>query len=143
MDASIRVFRATGLLLMSPILAAVLATTGQCLAGGSAACSPGHGPADGCTYCAWHRTWHGPNVLATPLRGYYIPRKPACCGGSDCAVHCRELIGDLYLAPWEMLAEGEPVADCCPACMALEPGGMERLGQLPNDLELSARVPGK
>jgi hypothetical protein len=53
------------------------------------------------------------------------------------------LIGDLYLAPWEMEAEGEPAADCCPPCMALEPGGMERLGQVPNDLELSARVPGK
>jgi hypothetical protein len=144
MDASIRVFRTASLLLMSPILAAVFATPGQCLAGGSTTCSTGYGPfADGCTYCAWHRTWHGPNVLATPLRGYYIPRKPVCCGGSDCAVHCGELIGDLYLAPWEMEAEGEPAADCCPPCMALEPGGMERLGQVPNDLELSARVPGK
>ena len=143
MDAPVRIFRNPVLLLMSPILAAVLATPGQCLAGGSNTCSPWYCPfVDGCTHCAWHRTWHGPNVLATPLRGYYIPRKPACCGGSDCAVHCGELIGDLYLAPWEMEAEGETAADCCPACMALEPSGMERLGQVPNDLELSAGVPG-
>jgi hypothetical protein len=142
MDASIRVFRNPVLLLMSPILAAIWATPGQCLAGGPTTYSPRHRPFfDGSTLCAWHRTWHGPNVLATPLRGYYIPRKPACCG-SDYAGHCGDLVGESCLTLWELEGECEPAADCCPACMALEPAGMERLGQVPNDLELSAGAPG-
>src|SRR5262245_33890717 len=39
---------------------------------------------DGCTKCAWHRTWHAPYAPATPLRQYYIPRPPQCCWTYGC-----------------------------------------------------------
>jgi hypothetical protein len=43
---------------------------------------------DGCTKCAWKRTWHAPNALDTPLRQYYIPRPPACCWSAGWASGC-------------------------------------------------------
>jgi hypothetical protein len=135
MDAFSRSFRNTVSLLISPLLAAIVLAPGDSLA----VCHPEY-----CTRCAWHRTWHGPNVLATPLSGYYIPRRPAMCDCYGCADGCGDAVGESY-ALWPTDYDCEPgadcSADCCSAALALEPSGMERLGQIPNDLELSAGVP--
>ena|SRR3990172_602241 len=143
MDAFTRFLRNRVLHWMSPLLATILATPGHCLAGGSTDCAPWYCPfVDGTTLCAWHRTWHGPNALTTPLTGYYIPRLPAYCGYNDCAGNCAEPVGESYVTLWELEGEREPAADCFPADLGLESSGLERLGQVPNDLELSAGVPG-
>jgi hypothetical protein len=66
--------------------------------------------------CAWRRTFWAVDALKTPLRPYFVPRRPNC----DC---------------W-----GGQFAGFNPACAVLvgvEPAGMERLGRIPNDLDLS------
>src|SRR5438874_11419758 len=51
---------------------------------------------DGCTRCAWRRTWWGPNALATPLREYYVPRPPQCCNCDGLFDGCGYTVGESY-----------------------------------------------
>jgi hypothetical protein len=87
--------------------------------------------------CAWQRTWHGPNALAMPLRGYFIPRVPGRCDRAA------------YAGGWDWDARAGYVASCAAhgecsntsggfpyppeAGIGFEPVQFERLGKLPND----------
>ena len=91
---------------------------------------------DGTTLAAWSRTWHGPNALATPLSQYYIPRTPAYCNLEGCDD------GSGYSAAGPCQSQGAV------GCMYVAEGGVgfepiqfERLGRIPNDLELSGAPP--
>jgi hypothetical protein len=78
-------------------------------------------------FYAWSRTFHGPNALATPLRGYDIPRTTACCGPT------------LVVAPPSPCGiDGQPV--CLPG---FGPVGLERLGLIPNDMNFGAAPGGR
>jgi hypothetical protein len=92
----------------------------------------------GATLAAWHRTWHGPNALETPLREYFIPRLPGHC---DRAAYAETLEyvdsnGDVvpvhgkvdYPAP---CPSANPVS-VGTTCLTVR---SERLGQIPNDLD--------
>jgi hypothetical protein len=92
---------------------------------------------DGCTKCAWSRTWNAPNALATPLRQYYVPRPPQCCWYSGCAARYGNAAG----ATWDMpcnskcqdrqtLASTEVPPD------AIAVSQFERLGKLRNELDV-------
>lgn len=112
------------------------------LIGALVAVTPQTGMAyDRATFAAWHRTWHAPNGLETPLRPYFIPRFPGRCdraaydkgygyvdlnGNATCA---QGRVG--YAAPCET---GDPLP-ACSACLSVR---SERLGQIPNDLESGA-----
>lgn len=138
MDAFVRTLRSAVFLLMSPILATALAMPGTCLAGCPHTGHAWYFPFVDCsTLCGWHRTWHGPNALATPLNGYFIPRPPACCGCGGFAGRCGcgEVVAEPYTMYWP--ADGEQAADCCSDALAVEPPVLERLGQVPNDFELN------
>ncbi len=106
---------------------------------------------DGCTKCAWSRTWNGPNALATPLREYYIPRPPQCC----CCNSYEPCMANPGQPGWEM-----PTDTNCPNRMRLartevspeaaagfSPAQFERLGKVRNELDVlnaggtSGRVP--
>jgi hypothetical protein len=120
-------------MLMSAILSLVLitafATPGDGHWGSASCC--------GCqqTWCAWSATWHGPYALDTPLRGYYIPRMPGRCDrGVDFAAGESCCCGESVLSnPAGQAGQscGYPPA----AGFAFEPVQLERLGQVPNDLE--------
>jgi hypothetical protein len=112
------------------------------LLGALAAVTPRTGMAfDRATFAAWHRTWHAPNGLETPLRPYFIPRFPGRCDRAAYAegYGCEDLNGNAayaqgrvgYAAPCET---GNPLPPCA-ACLSVR---SERLGQIPNDLEAGA-----
>jgi hypothetical protein len=101
---------------------------------------------DGCTKCAWSRTWNAPNALATPLRQYYIPRPPQCCWCNGCNGGMAGPGG----ATWEMSADTN-----CPSRMTLastdispesavviSPAQSERLGKVPNELDVVGPIGG-
>jgi hypothetical protein len=141
MDALSRTPRNMISLFASPLLAAILATPGNCLAGGAAACHCRVSPSvDGCTRCEWHRTWHGPNALTMPLSRYFIPRHAPGCDCYGCTAGCGEAVAEC--PAWAAACDYEEAVECCPAAVGLEPAGLERLGQIPNDLELAVGVPG-
>ncbi len=100
---------------------------------------------DGCTKCAWSRTWHASYALDTPLRQYYIPRPPQCCwcghgagqgyvsgaswdvpGGTNCPNHA-------MVAGCDLSADG---------AMAFAADQSERLGKIPNELDVLGSVGG-
>ena len=98
----------------------------------------GYGGCCGCqqTWCAWSETWHAYNALDTPLRPYYIPRTPGCCsreaytnygGGCGCGAYAVDGSGGAAGCGY-----GYPPQ----AGMGLEPVRFERLGQIPNDMDL-------
>lgn len=66
--------------------------------------------------CAWRRTFYAQDALKTPLRGYFMPRKPNC---------------DCWGGPWS--------AETPPACAGAElpPAEFVRLGQIPNDGQIA------
>jgi hypothetical protein len=107
-------------------------------------CSPGNcGAYETSTFCAWKRTWHGPNALATPLRGYYVPRMSGRCDRGDYA-------GGWGCSGSEDCDTGHVKSQVAPAaprmyppelCIGFEPVQFERLGQVPNDLELGSAAP--
>jgi hypothetical protein len=125
--------------LILPLLAAA-ATPDMALAGGGYCW---YCPFADCrTHYAWHRTWHGPNTLATPLTGYFIPRKPGVCEFDDCAVDCGDFVAQSYMIlPTDGDCQTEGCEHGCPAPCVVEASGLERLGQIPNDLELSVGGP--
>jgi hypothetical protein len=94
---------------------------------------------DGCTKCAWSRTWHGPNALATPLREYYIPRPPQCC----CYNGCEPCMANPGGAGWEMPADTNYpsrmtlTSEVSPeAAAGFSPAQFERLGKVRNELDV-------
>ena len=100
---------------------------------------------DGCTKCAWSRTWHAPNALATPLRQYYVPRPPQCCWYNGSVAY-----GDSACATWEsqggtncqnQLAVAS--SDVSPeAALGFSPAQFERLGKIRNELDVVSPVGG-
>ena len=94
------------------------------------------------TWCAWQRTWHTPYVLDMPLRDYFVPRTPGRCDGPI------QTDGTTYAAcGWGVGQTMAGLSDDCgtygaaPPCAFCDPGRFERLGQIPNDLELSIGAP--
>jgi hypothetical protein len=151
MDAVFRAIGKLSLLFVPPLLATVLAAANTCLAECADVCSTECCSAGccGCRWCpfiddstlyAWSRTWHGvPNTLETPLRDYYIPRTPAGCDFEDYAGH---FDGSADRAVLERTPEALEDAGVLPlAEMGLEPARFERLGSLPNDMELAPGPP--
>lgn len=94
------------------------------------------------TKCAWKRTWHGPNALATPLRQYYIPRPPACCWYSDGANTCGCAAEGCYdsfdylkcQCQNDNTARPEIVVD---ASTGFSPPQFQRLGEVRNELDVA------
>lgn len=101
---------------------------------------------DGCTKCAWSRTWHGPNALATPLSQYYIPRPPQCCWHNGCAAS----YGCSTEATWDTSADtncqnrmtlnGIEVSP--EASVGFSPAQFERLGKVRNELDVVGPIGG-
>jgi hypothetical protein len=96
------------------------------------------------TRCAWRRTWHGPNALATPLTEYYVPRPPACCwnggglwGGAD---RCGCNLEGTYATSNDFNCENRNVTigrEVSPSAAAVySPVQIERLGKVPNELDI-------
>jgi hypothetical protein len=84
---------------------------------------------DDCTLCAWHRTWYGPNALATPIRMYYIPRPPEC---SECDGYKYGLV--LESVPAERVVMSSEVSPA--AAAGFWPAEYERLGHIRNELDV-------
>ena len=105
--------------------------------GGGCGGGCGYGGRCGCgcqeTWCAWSETWHAPYTLETPLRGYYIPRRPGCCSREFEAGGCGCGVANAGCSP-----AGARYGWCYPpeAGVGFEPVQFERLGQVPNDMEL-------
>ena len=101
---------------------------------------------DDCTKCAWSRTWHAPNALATPLREYYVPRPPQCCWYNGSAHGYGNIVG----ATWEMPSDtvcqnGITLAspEVSPETFAgFSPAQFERLGTIRNELDVVGPVGG-
>jgi hypothetical protein len=78
--------------------------------------------ADTAMICAWHRTFHAYNGLHSPLRNYYMNRRPNCyCWGA-------------VPAGWSQSA-GPP--------LSWGPVGFERMGQIPNDVDVTIGAPAR
>jgi hypothetical protein len=109
---------------------------------------------DGSTLCRWSRTWHGPNSIWRPLSPYYVPRPADPClhGVYGHGWHAGNRYADgCYADGCGYAVEGgyfnENVAEYdgenltgygdLPAI----PVGLERLGQIPNDLGISGGAP--
>jgi hypothetical protein len=97
---------------------------------------------DGCTKCAWSRTWHGPNALATPLREYYIPRPPQCCWHNGCAACKGYANGAAFEVPGDRICESRmnvARTEVSPeAAVGFSPAQTERLGKVRNELDVVA-----
>jgi hypothetical protein len=92
--------------------------------------APAHrGLFDGSTRYNWARTWHAPNALATPLNQYFIPRTPGNCGS-----------GSTYTAWCSGCGPYGGVPYPPGASAGFEPVQFERLGQVPNELDLLGGV---
>jgi hypothetical protein len=97
----------------------------------------GHGQHfDGSTLCRWSQTWHGPNSIWRPLRPYYVPRPADPCLYGGYGHGCRFAV--------DVECYTEDSAECENGNLAgygespAMPAGLERLGQIPNDLGISA-----
>jgi hypothetical protein len=101
-------------------------------------------PIDGCTKCAWSRTWHGPNALATPLRQYYIPRPPQCCSCYDCDRRMANPDSPSWGMPGDTNCQNSTTVASCqvsPEAMAgFSPVQSERLGRVRNELDVVAPI---
>lgn len=65
--------------------------------------------------CAWRRTFYAQDGLKSPLRGYFMPRRPNCdCWGGSYGSGESTAVGSDGIAPAQFV----------------------RLGQIPNDLQL-------
>jgi hypothetical protein len=101
---------------------------------------------DGCTKCAWSRTWHGPNALATPLSQYYIPRPPQCCCYNGCAGSYGNSAGPTWETPAStdcqdrMTLAGSEVSP--EAAAGFSPAQFERLGRIRNELDVVGPIGG-
>src|SRR3954468_16962341 len=95
---------------------------------------------DGSTLCAWRRTWHGPNSLSTPLRGYYLPRPAKCCGCYGPGETSGYASCDQCYRPSCMNCEcaDQATGTVYPADVmaALGPAKFARLGKVSNELDV-------
>jgi hypothetical protein len=85
------------------------------------------------TWSAWSQTWHGPNALETPLRGYFIPRMPGRCDRGYLGDGCVEGVAnpsDRRTCEVNHACSYPPQAG-----VGFEPVEFERLGQVPNDMD--------
>jgi hypothetical protein len=102
---------------------------------------------DGSTRCRWARTWNGPNSIWRPLTPYYVPRPADPClhggyghgrgayeGGCGFAVE-----GEYYTHDAEAPESGDLTGYADSPAI---PVGLERLGQIPNDLGISGGASG-
>jgi hypothetical protein len=130
--------------LLTLLFAAVALPPGDCQAEHSATCCHRHRPFfDGSTWCAWHRTWHAYTALDRPLTPYYLPRPVDYCDYGGYANGCGEAVDGYYMMHSDGDREYNVAADCeSPAALEMVHGGFERLGQIPNDLELTVGAPG-
>jgi hypothetical protein len=107
-----------------PVLAALVIPSSTCFAVGPCA-----GLVNPDTRWAWARTWHSPNALATPLNQYFIPRTPGNCGS-----------GSTYTAWCGGSGPHGPVPYPPEAAAGFEPMQFERLGKVPNELDMLGGV---
>ena len=124
--------------LVSRSLALMLASMSVVVPPSSHACDPE-------MIWAWKRTWHAPNALATPLRGYFIPRFPGRCDRAAYADgwSCANNLGcaDPGMVHTDGMSQ-TPRWDYAPrAGIGFEPVQFERLGQIPNDFGLEGVQP--
>ncbi len=77
---------------------------------------------DSAMICAWQRTFWAEDDLRTPLRGYFIPRRPNC-------------------ACW--VGAGPTDQSASVACDGIGPAEFIRLGKVPNDLQMLGAVGGQ
>jgi hypothetical protein len=91
------------------------------------------------TWCAWKRTWHAQNSLDGPLRGYYIPRPPHCSDFGSWNSCCGQPAG--YGGPSVEYSEAAPSAVVAQEFVGFEPVHFERLGQVPNELDIMGPDP--
>jgi hypothetical protein len=117
-----------------PLLAAVAIPSTACFAWGGEPC--GYLIDDNTRY-AWARTWHGPNALATPLTQYFIPRMSGKCNGDGYAAGCGCQAGVAGVGAGQYGAGPYP-AD---AAAGFEPMQFERLGKVPNEMDLGGSLP--
>ena len=144
------------LLAVLPVLGLSLATS-DCLASDGIAsyCPSCHWPHDwhlvNCyTRCAWQRTWHGPNALATPLTAYYVPRPPACCWNGGGLLgrdgRCGYSVGATYNMTYDIACENPNVAmghELSPkSADVYSPVQSERLGRIHNELDVAGPAGG-
>ena len=95
---------------------------------------------DGCTKCAWSRTWHAPNALANPLREYYVPRPPQCCWCIGCAGRYGHGAGPTWETPVDTNCQNHTClassAISPEAAAGFSPAQFERLGRIRNELDV-------
>jgi hypothetical protein len=109
------------------------------------AAAPGTGQAfDRATISAWQCTWNAPYGLDTPLRGYFMPRLPGRCDrgayslGYECGTCDGRGLGSEGGIGYSAACEAGCPLPAGGACLSLR---SERLGQIPNDMELGPSVP--
>ena len=99
------------------IIAALAVPSGFCFAWNGA-----HGPYfNGQTRYLWSRTWHAQNSVIQPVTPYYIPRTPGYCGSGS-----KYGASEFAAAP----------------LVGFEPLQFERLGQVPNELDVLGNLNG-
>jgi hypothetical protein len=141
--------------LRGPGIALVIAFLAGPTHRGNADCGLGACAAHCCfdetTLCRWHRTFHQPNYLWRPLTPYFMPRPadPCMYGGvgrscyedpSFAAAGCGILVeGECYVGYGDAAGQGGLTGyGEAPAV----PMGLERLGQIPNDLGMAGGAAG-
>ena len=121
----------------------VAAPTGICRAGD---CGPSYGSGqehafDGTTLCRWRRTWHGPNAVWTPLNAYYIPRPADPCEYGGYGNGCGAAVDGGNVLENEIGYDSEQAVPYGFTETPGLPAGLERLGQIPNDLGIAGGAP--
>ena len=91
---------------------------------------------DGHTYHMWARTWNYPNSLDTPVTRYYMPRQPGYCG-SDGPVNGMGCQGGVPMGGGGQYGS---VPYSVNAAAGFEPVSFERLGRVPNELNLGGGI---
>jgi hypothetical protein len=87
----------------------------------------GHGRwFDGSTRAAWSVTWHQPTSLDTPLTPYFIPRTPAegCYTEAEAVLDAGQTESAVGV-----ICDGRAFPE-------LEPARFERIGQIPNEVDM-------
>lgn len=93
---------------------------------------------NGCTRCAWRRTWYGPNALATPLNPYFIPRPAQCCNCGGLFDGCGYAVNESYGTCDGERCDTASAANVYPPELgdAFGPAKLERLGQIRNEMDM-------
>jgi hypothetical protein len=106
-----------------------------------------HAAGDGTTLCRWSRIWHGPNSIWRPLTPYFMPRPADPClyggYGRSCYEDASFAYGcgfaaegqGRYIGEDVVRYEGESLAGYGEAAGVSV--GLERLGQIPNEMGIA------